>query len=227
MDAIPLHVLSQHIASTNPDLDILSRLMCVNKEWHNELKPLLTSTAIQQLRHVSPKYMAILEEHASNDVATILTKAMVSVPSLIKVLKNITSLHGRKKGQRYKHLLDPMLNSSLLICDDDVTEEKITSTLMVLFALVAYVHQNYNGSEPTDVKAIFWPMYMTYDFLHHMYLKNKRFDILSTWLFRHCILMNIQELRTYPYKKYMGNARAYAFERMMQRLEYSMFSYLV
>lgn len=221
METIPLHVLSNHLTSIRPNVDVVARLMCVSKEWHHELEPLLIPTAIAELRETCPEYISILEDKTDCNLNTVLKSCMVSIPSLIQVMKSMKALKTRTKGQRFRHLLDPMLDGSLLIQDDNITEEKLVATLVILFTFVAFTYLHYG------VDFLFWPMYTTYDFLHHMYVKNKHFDILTTWLFRYCILMNIQELRTYPYRKHMGDVRGYSFLRMTQCLEYAMFSYLV
>lgn len=220
METIPLHVLSEHVCVNFPDIDVVARLSLTNKEWHSELKDKYVPTCLRELQSIAPELCDLFNEKTPYTLERCITQIHISFPTLIRVLKQVKQVQTRVKGERFRHLLDPFLDGSLLIYKEDLTDADVTVTMAFLFSLVVYSTMTKAVDamdQPYPINLMFWTMFTVYDYLWRMYERGAPCDILNNWFFKHLMLLNLQEVTTRPYKRHLGASRAYMLERIMQK----------
>lgn len=226
MDTIPMHILSTYIQETKPDVAVSAALLLVNKEWHRELKGNILHICRTQYIHDIPGLVEMYEEYSGKSFEYLVQHSEICMVGLLKALQNMQVVYQRKKGQRYKSLLKPLVDRSL-IRDNVMAEDRhdhITLTLMFLFVAIGYVQRQFPVTEPQHINVMIWCMYLIYDYMFYLYSTlPSAHDLLHNAMFKNIIFLNIQHIHTLPYRSYLGNTLTYQFERLMQKLEYIMF----
>lgn len=220
-------------------MSVVRALCRVNKEWCAELVPRLKETCRAHFAMAAPGLVDMLEHHTAVRFEEVLSRCEINLVQLLSVLDKFPKVYQRNKGQRYQHWLRPLTNRSLFLDKDDNVDnadnvdndptrrnECVTYTTIFLFVLLGYVQQQYPTSAASahSVDVMFWCMYLTYDYLFHIYTSLPlEHPILHTPLFKHTLMWNIHYIRTLNFRTHMGPTLSYHMERMMQKIEYVMF----
>lgn len=132
---IPIHLIAPFMA--NNDLIAFQKCLILNKEFHSYAKE-HTFTHLNALftaKH--PVFWSRIKKHVGimDDLKSFDLKVLLSVLDAFEIIKN------RKKGERYQHLLKPLMNRTIFsehAFEKGQTKQDILRTLTILVMLVEY-----------------------------------------------------------------------------------------
>lgn len=173
--APPIHVMAPYMA--NGDLLAFQKCMILNKEFNPYTieHKLLHFKALLIVKH--PEFWNRIETHVKrmSDLKSFDLKVFLGVLDAFITIKN------RKKGEKYQHLLKPLMNREIFADNafrKGQSNEVIIKTLYIMLALAEYSSQFTSGI--IDPKK--WVFYATVDYSFYgiMHLQENNNAFCST-----------------------------------------------
>ena len=220
---IPSYVFSTFLLE-NPDIHVAASSILATKDMRDEILPHLPAIAVAQFTKEYPELVKLYETYSQQPFVTAITSTDIKICKLVDALRNCRKVINAKKGERFRPYLDCFLDASLFYENNTKPREVIfLNTLMFIYILCIYSE---TWMANTKVSLQFWFMYLSYDYLWHMYTEHNKqaCPIIHNIFFKQMMSSNLLEMRSRNYKHNMGPVRSYTFERMTQKLFTVMFS---
>lgn len=222
-----LAVVAQHVGYVSLDANAVKALLGVNREVYGLLAPVAVKVVEEGYRRVAPGVLELLELYGSPTFM----QCDIDVVGMLNVLNVLDEVYHRQKGDRYKHKLEPLINGSLLratsvdIQDAEARDVHVKNGVVFLCCCIAYVHQRYfaAGIHADRVPILHWFMFAFYDYVLYLY-QAVECELLCNSFFRMLMIMGMEKVRNdrRSMVRFMGPARTYALERVLQKLECAM-----
>lgn len=226
-----LAIVAQHAGYVSLDATAVKSLLGVNREMYRILAPMARKVIEEGYRRVAPGVLDLLKIYGNDGMDFL--NCDIDVVGMLNVLKVLDEVYHRKKGERYKHKLEPLVNGSMLraasvdIEDVEARNRHVKNSVVFLCCCIAHVHQKYYNGEPAGyankVAMLHWFMFAFYDYVLYLY-QAVECELLCNSFFRMLMIMGMEKVRNdrRSMVRFMGPARTYALERVLQKLECAM-----